>query len=369
MLTDVFAPEGAWRGMIEIEDGQAIIATTLSAEQKTSYTLRFAAESYPRPRARFWRSREELPPTTASLPLKGLRVAIDPGHLGGRWARLEERWFQIGQDRPIIEGDMTLRVAQLLVPHLEALGASVVLLRKNREPLTPLRPADLTDTARNALLARGEKLLREFYAGHNDPNRASTVQFESERLFYRVSEIRERAVRVNNVIRPDVVVCLHFNAEPWGDPLNPALVEHSHLHMLVNGCYSRDELVKDDVRLEMLLKLLGRVHDEEKAVSQTVGETLAEATGLPPYVYPGTNAKRLTKWVWARNLLANRLYECPVVYCEPYVMNSRQDYFRIQAGDYAGVRNFGGVPRLSIYREYAEAVARGLARYYGKRAE
>ena len=69
--------------------------------------------------------------------------------------------------------------------------------------------------------------------------------------------------------------------------------------------------------------------------------------------------------LWVRNLLANRLFECPVVYCEPYVMNSRPVYERIQAGDYPGQRNVGGRQIPSIYREYADAVARGLAEYYG----
>jgi hypothetical protein len=67
-----------------------------------------------------------------------------------------------------------------------------------------------------------------------------------------------------------------------------------------------------------------------------------------------------------RNLLATRLYRCPVVYCEPYVMNSREAFARIEAGDYDGVRNINGVERPSIFREYAGSVADGLADYYGK---
>jgi len=47
--------------------------------------------------------------------------------------------------------------------------------------------------------------------------------------------------------------------------------------------------------------------------------------------------------VYARNLLATRLYRCPVVYCEPYVMNSNDVFARIQAGDYEGMRNINGV--------------------------
>ena len=46
-------------------------------------------------------------------------------------------------------------------------------------------------------------------------------------------------------------------------------------------------------------------------------------------------------------------------------MNSRPVFNRIQLGDYTGRRMIGGVPLPSIYREYADAVAQGLADYYG----
>jgi hypothetical protein len=72
-------------------------------------------------------------------------------------------------------------------------------------------------------------------------------------------------------------------------------------------------------------------------------------------------------YVWARNLLANRLFTCPVVYIEAYVMNSRTFFARVQAGDYDGRRNFGGVARKSLYREYADAVTDGLVKYYSSR--
>ena len=57
-----------------------------------------------------------------------------------------------------------------------------------------------------------------------------------------------------------------------------------------------------------------------------------------------------------------------MVYIEPYVMNSPEVFARVQAGDYDGTRPFGGVERKSIFREYADAVAEGLANYYRTRS-
>ncbi len=71
-------------------------------------------------------------------------------------------------------------------------------------------------------------------------------------------------------------------------------------------------------------------------------------------------------YVWARNLLANRLYHAPVVFLEPYVMNSEVIWERVQAGDYEGEQMLGGEMRRSIYREYADAVVEGLRDYYSK---
>ena len=69
--------------------------------------------------------------------------------------------------------------------------------------------------------------------------------------------------------------------------------------------------------------------------------------------------------LWARNLLANRSYLCPVLFFEPYVMNNADVYARIQAGDYDGEKLVNGVLRPSIMREYAEAVGAGIAEFYG----
>jgi len=155
---------------------------------------------------------------------------------------------------------------------------------------------------------------------------------------------------------------MHYNAEAWGDPAHAELVPKNHMHVLVNGCYSAAELALDDVRYSMLVKLLSRCYATELPVAEQVANALSEATGLPPYQYTTPNAIHAggNPYVWARDLLANRLYECPVVYIEPYVMNSQEVWDRVQAGNYEGRRMIDGKMRESIYEEYASAVARGL---------
>ncbi len=353
LLTTVFAGGGAWREFIAIDDGGARIRT--GGEGDEIYHLKFAEAGIESAPPRIWRATRELPPAPSGKPLDGIRIAIDPGHIGGDWASLEERWLVIGEGPPVCEGDMTLLVAKLLKPRLQALGATVLMVRKDNKPVTPLRPDALMEPAAES-------------AGPGDLSPLALRKL-AERLFYRTAEIRARAERVNQTLRPDLVLCLHFNADPWGDPTAPTLVERSHLHLLLNGAYTDEEIALADQRFAMLQKLLGRTHEEEAFVGATVADVFAEKTGLPPFIYPegAPNVRQVNghPYLWARNLLANRLYDCPVIFMEPYVMNSTGDYPRLKAGDYEGLKNIDGRMRPSIFREYADALAEGLARHYG----
>ncbi|MGC4015142.1 MAG: N-acetylmuramoyl-L-alanine amidase [Luteolibacter sp.] len=351
LLDTIFTTGSQWRNYFSIGDKEAVIATD-TRESGLRFHLRFATPEGSSPAPRHWRTARELPPAPPERPLEGLRIAIDPGHIGGTWAKMEERWFVIGEAPPVCEGDLTLAVARLLKPELESLGATVTLVRNNSEPLTPLRPETLMTAAEATTDSGGD------------------VRKTAERLFYRTAEIRARAEYVNRSLKPDLVLCLHFNAEAWGNALNPTLTDHSHCHLLLNGGYTDDELALSDQRFEMLRKLLQRTHAEEAAIGADVAASFYSSTGLPPYTYnPASRNARMVDgnpYLWARNLLANRLYDCPVIFMEPYVMNSRHDYNRIQAGDYEGTREIDGKQLPSIFREYAGAVANGLKTHYAK---
>ena len=356
-----FAPD-----LIAINDKDARILTNRDAQK--FFTLRFAkdkasAEQVPR----LWQPAKSLPPAKPTKSLSGLRIALDPGHLGGKWAKMEERWFQVGDSPPVQEGDLALRVARLVAPPLRKLGARVSFVRNSAEPITAKRPDDFRELAKKILIKNGVPQPRTDVLDPNDPEKEQTIRWQSEILFYRYSEIRRRAVVVNMKLHPDLMLCLHFNAEGWGDPSHPTLIDNNHLHLLVNGSYLKDELELDDERFEMIRRLLSRAYDEELPVAETIAGAMARETHLPAYEYPTANTVTKigsTGYVYARNLLATRLYRCPVVYCEPYVMNSRDAFARIQAGDYEGRRNVNGNERKSIFREYADSVVAGLGEYY-----
>lgn len=371
LLTKVYAPGGNWKEFFKMEDDGFQVKKWDRGDDWMK--IRFAENRNLRTKPpRYWKATWELEPVKKleKKPLDGVHITLDPGHLGGPWAKLEERWFQIGEADPVMEGDMVMIVANHLERRLKDLGAKVTYTRKGDGPVTSARPETFYEEARAELERRGVKNPRQNY--DDQPfNRSTTVQGMAELIFYRYSEIDTRAEKVNTELQPDLVLALHFNAEPWGDPADPDLTARDHFHILIHGTYSEKELSYDDQRFEMLLKLLNGSHFQEAEIAKVVAPAMAKANGLPAYRYPGDNARQLpgNRYVWKRNLRANRLFQCPVIYLEPYVMNAKTTYERIQMGDYSGVRNVEGQLRKSIFREYADSVAEGLAEYYQKARE
>src|SRR6266550_2310482 len=326
LLQNVYATRG-YDDLIQIGDDSARIVEDAAAQK--IFTLRFAKGTPPKLPAHYWRRIDKLSRASTKRPLSGLDVTLDPGHLGGHWAKMEERWVQVDD-----------------------------------QPITPLRPDDFREIAREVLSKTGVNEPRQNYDA-DDVDKDKSIRWQSELLFYRQSEIRYRAKKVNMELQPDLVLCLHFNAEGWGDPKNPTLIDRNHFHVLVNGSYLPDEIAHDDERYEMIRRLLSRAYEEELPLADAMAATFAQETGLPPYQYTTDTVTKVgtSGYVYARNLLATRVFRCPVIYFEPYVMNSNEAFARIQAGDYEGTRDINGLQRPSIFREYAGAVADGLAEY------
>src|SRR5262249_16759859 len=174
LLDSVYCTRGYSPELFQIEPDSVRILTKIGAQEY--FVLRFAkSETERSPLTHWWTDRGTLHPRQEGKPLAGFHVALDPGHLGGTWAKMEERWFKIGDKEPVQEGDMALHVGKLLKPRLESLGAKVTLVREKAEPITPYRPSDFEEIARKILQQAGVADPRENFDGPADPEKEQTV--------------------------------------------------------------------------------------------------------------------------------------------------------------------------------------------------
>ena len=336
LLTNVYCPSATLTGCLAYASNSV---TIFSTPEKTNalFTLRFG--------------------TLPVAPQKSIRrIVLDPGHIGGEWARMEERWFVRGKAHPVQEAVLNLLVARRLRDQLTAAGFEVALTKDNFEPVTDKRPEDFRAEAARTLPdpAFGSELERAAFL-------SDLWRKRMEQLFYRQSEIAARAKLVNETYRPDLTLCLHFNAVEWNE--HNDLVDDNRLVIFVHGDYLPGEVADDAQKLRLVYKLLSRSLAVELPVAESLANALACATKLPAAEYGaassavrvGTNA-----YVYARNLAANRSIDSPVIFLEPYYMNNRIVYQRIQLGDYDGEQIVERQSYRSIFREYADAVCAGL---------
>jgi hypothetical protein len=239
------------------------------------------------------------------------------------------------------------------------MGATVFLTKDNFQPVTDKRPEDFCTQAERDVAQISH--FDAFPPLEREAARADATRKRAELLFYRNAEIAARARRVNEQLKPDLTLCIHFNAVDWNDRFE--LVNDNRVVVFVHGNYLPSELKDDEQKLRLMTKLLERSHRTELSVAEAIASALATATGLPPVEYATNSAAArvgTNSYVYARNLAVNRLIDGPVVFLEPYYQNNRIVYQRIQFGDYEGTRQIEGRPYRSIFREYADAVAEGL---------
>jgi N-acetylmuramoyl-L-alanine amidase len=369
-LRTLYDPFSAFTPYLDINDSRVVIYPSPNERQIPQFVLQFAPPNQPRAPMRWFRTPAEVRTLSHPLdkPLNGLRVAIDPGHIGGPWAQIEERSTRYHGSAPVQEGDLNLITARLLKQELTAMGATVFLVRDSTEPVTPYRPDDMMEEARELLIAHSAhgRNLRALPPDEINLLFGHRLMDLSEFLFYRCSEIVERGNRIRNNFLPDITITLYIDATPGSG--RGRLTSGNANIFFVGGAYTRTEMQNPDMQRRCVYKMLEGGSEIEAEVAADIAAVFTQRTGLGPVRYGDSGTTREVipdnPYVVARNLAANREYDGPVVCTEPYFMNNRTVYQRLLAGDYDGQRTFDGKKYGSIFREYADCVAQGLVKAY-----
>jgi N-acetylmuramoyl-L-alanine amidase len=362
----LYSPNGAIRNWIEL-DPTGITVHATPDRNHPLWRLHWRLpprdqSSLPDPVPISWNTLRAFTGAHPDLPLAGLTICLDPGHIGGSWAEIEERSLVIGRNPPIREGDMVLSVGRHLEKLLQQAGARVVWTREDTEPVTHLRPADLAFEAVQSMNTFDAKTMARL----PPKNILRTWQLRTHMLFYRTAEISARAERVRQ-LQPDFTLCLHYNAAPWGKFSRPRLYNANKLVIFVHGAYTPAEIADETQRFHLFRKLLEGSAPLELSLAGSIADAMKEGWNLPPENYSSWEVAAKAgdhPYVWARNLIANRLFDGPTIFIEGPYMNDRATFARMQAGDYEGERLIQGRSVRSIHREFADFIAQGVISHY-----
>ncbi len=312
------------------------------------------------------RRAELLKQASTERPLAGLRVLLDPGHIGGAMAAFESRELLFvgpnGEKWEVREGELTFRTALEAKAKLERLGAEVRLTREEGRPghpypLSSFRPsADrlLRHLAQDpafrdlerSLSVEARRRLRVAVALH-----AVKKQFLFETLRHRVEEARAEP--------PDLMISIHYNATP-GAPGRRfpqhlvAMIRGNHEAVRLYNPYYRQRALRDAFEVA---EFNASAHLAERCLrhmSQALGLPVVQTNPYPDH-RPVLRADGTPSGVDAWNGVLLRYADWPSVLTEGPMMDELDEMPRLDTALRAPLHTPG-----TRTEQYAEGLARGV---------
>ena len=286
--------------------------------------------------------------------LVGVKIAIDPGHLGGRYARMEQRFIEIPpsldrlQSIQFDEGTLCLQTALYLKLLLEKEGAIVMLTRDQ--------------------IGKGVYEEGFFDWLKNKPNLWSENATLAGifRKHYCPLDLRARAEKIN-AFDPDLSIILHYNAHHVEEEYssNNCVSAQNYNLVFMPGAFCRNELAMQESRFEFLRLLLSDDLEQSHALSREILSQLNAKLHVPSVTkadgarYLQTVCMRVEEGVYARNLALTRLVRGPVCYGETLIQNNIAECLNLSRKDFV----IGGKPCSSRVKQVAEAYFEGIKRF------
>lgn len=304
-----------------------------------------------------------FPPPSANLPLRGWRIALDPGHIAGdmAMAQMEGKYLKIkmpdGKTVAVFESELNWFTARLLADALMQDGAEVLLTRSAFE-LTALDIPyqEWWATYRDSLQKAGQNL-----AG-----------LTAQKTFFETFQKQDFEARVRkiNAFAPHLTLIIHYNVDaanqPWQKP-----TQKQESMAFVGGSFEAGELQKPEARFHLLRLLLTAHLSESIEICQAVLTNLEANLQIKPVREPHQQdflrqhaLPTSAPGVYHRNLtLARRVYG-PLAYLEPLY----QDHPAALAQWQHRQLDYKGQKIPSLLAEVAQAYHKAIRDWVQKKA-
>jgi len=301
-----------------------------------------------------------------TTPLAGLRIVIDPGHMGTEeWDAATGKFVRYG-GRKVSEGQLALSTSLLLANELESLGATVVLTRTTNGTVAATTPEtfdvkpylnqyfyNAKDSWMSDLLKKPDAALIQ--SVRSAPETARAFSEAQRTQFFIGGEDLEARSKIIDRESPDIVLVIHFDANQTDRLQNT----ESSVEAFVPGGVRQDETGSRILRsyhLKHLLEVNRWNQSVDLAAAMTAG--LAKSAGVPLLDLPEfLTSVKVKDGVYARNLYLNRRnLQALTVYLECLHYDHVNEFYRLSSNFAQG--SYHGTPFR--YPARLDAVVSGL---------
>jgi len=336
--------EGRIASFFSIDQDQLVLYNLpdTQKDREVEYTLKFA------------HMKKKQPPKQNLQNLVGIKIAIDPGHFGGPYARLEERYIDIPPSLErsdciqFDEGTLSLLTAKYLKILLEKEGA-IVSLTRDEVGKGVYEDGFFTWLKKNPSFWNRQLSLHGLF-----------------RKYFNPLDLRARAEKIN-AFAPDLSVVIHYNSHHADEDSssNHNTCSGNFNMAFIPGAFCRGELAEYENRYEFMRLLITEDLQNSLHLSKSIVDQFGKHLRVP-LVTKADNARYLetvcleaAKGVYARNLALTRLVHGPVCYGETLVQNNIDECVNLSKTDFV----IDGQKCSLRIKQVAEAYFAGIKNY------
>lgn len=313
------------------------------ASQQTDYVLHLTTDAHS------MKSKGKCKPK-----LKNAKIAIDPGHFGGAYAALEERYISIPREKAkgdgpfnFNEGTLTYLTAVALKSLLEAEGAKVLITRPGIGQ-GAIRENFFEWVQQYPLLWKNEETLRNLF-----------------RNYYNRADLYARAEAIN-AFAPDLTIIIHYNwhLSEFEKEQGALLTQTNYTLAFIPGAFCANELCQAEDRYEFLRMIVSDDLEESLELARCILPQFVDQLDVPSLC----NEKRSSAHpscllqemgIYSRNLALTRLVHSPLCYGESLVQNNEKEVSRLSTYD----MEIAGQSCPKRVKEVASAYFHGIKNY------
>ncbi len=308
---------------------------------------------------------------------RGLKIALDPGHMGGTyWDKQTGKKISDGHNI-VSEGLINLQVCLLLKKELENLGAEVLVTHESLAPVSSIDPNhfDLKEfylrefraQSMNAwfldLISRfpiGEQLFKSFtqsrfYQQLISEKMRSTYFIKRADLDARVELMRQ--------FNPDITLYIHHDAASANSVVNDQ--SPNRTRAFVPGSFQIDELATAESRQSLMRHWLDQ--DSWDLSLQLIRETLSQINQqmkIPLATSDGGQSVKIEDGIFARNLLVPRkMKNTLTAYYELFYYDRREEFNSLLQTKYDLIIDGKNYPYSNRIKQSVSSLRDGLVNF------
>ena len=308
------------------------------------------------------------------LPLTGLKVLIDPGHMGGdEWDHNTGKYVEVN-GKKVSEGTLTLWTSLVLAERLENLGATILLTREKIGTVSEETYPDFNVTP--FLNSYFQNSMDDWMAPYLDQpidivrntiKTATEVQkayssTQKMRFYITGADLEARSKMIDS-FKPDVSIIIHFDASK-SDQLQSSV---QSLEAFIPGGYGLNETGGRKAKALGLKHLLEvRRWNQTVELADQVTDSMSDSLRIPRLNIPKAfSGVRVRDGVYTRNLYLNRRsMNGLLVYLECLHYDHVQEHPKLTKLNETGSYHGNAYQYPSRLNDIVDGIESGMLRYF-----